>query len=265
MINLWRNKIPGYRSNLGNIPTLIPYMIDNFKKPTGAVIIYPGGGYTHHAEHEGENIALWINKLGLHAFVLKYRIYPYRYPYPILDGKRAVRYVRYNKDTWNIQNNKIAVLGFSAGGHLASTVGTIFDNGNFESLDPIEKISSRPDAMILCYPVITFGEYSHQGSIMNLLGESPEQELLSQLSNENNVTYDTPQTFLWHTSDDKCVPVENSMLFSSALGKHNIPHELHVFRSGRHGLGLARDNPSVSIWTKLCENWLHEIDFLPNH
>lgn len=262
MISLWEEKdIPGFDPELSeHIPAIIPYVIDT-QKPTGAVIVFPGGGYSHRAYHEGEPVALWLNSIGISAFVLEYRVSPYRYPYPLLDAKRAIRYVRYHAKEWNIDPDRIGVLGFSAGGHLASTVGTHFDLGDANSDDPIERISCRPDAMILCYPVISFGEFRHDGSMRSLLGDNPSQDMITLLSNETQVTADTPPTFLWHTANDSGVPVENSLLFASALSKNKVPFELHVFPDGRHGLGLAQEHPQVKVWTKLCEKWLKSIGF----
>jgi acetyl esterase/lipase len=152
-------------------------------------------------------------------------------------------------------------MGFSAGGHLASTVGTHFDDGRADAEDPVDRMSCRPDAMILCYPVITFGEYRHHGSMINLIGENPSDELIKLLSNELHVTPDTPPTFLWHTADDQAVPVQNSLLFAEALRRCGVPFELHIYPHGRHGLGLALGEPSVSSWTELCARWLKNLGF----
>ncbi len=261
MIELWDKDIPGFDPAISDhIPGIIPYIIDA-QEPTGAVIVFPGGGYSHRAQHEGEPIALWLNSIGISAFVLEYRVSPYRYPYPLLDAKRAIRYVRYHAQEWNIDPKKIGILGFSAGGHLAATVGTHFDLGNSDSDDPIERVSCRPDAMVLCYPVITFVEFRHDGSMRALLGDNPSPDMIDMLSNESQVTTDTPPAFLWHTANDQAVPVENSLLFAGALSKNKVPFELHIFPDGRHGLGLARENPQVREWTRLCENWLKTMGF----
>lgn len=262
MIRLWEKDIPGYDEKLDKtIPGIMPYLVESDKKH-GAVIVIPGGAYGMKAPHEGEPIARWLNKIGLSAFVLDYRVSPYEYPYPIIDGKRAVRYVRYNAKKWNIAEDKIAVLGFSAGGHLASTLGTHFDYGDKNSNDAIERVSCRPDAMILCYPVITFRKYTNYDTLYNLLGKTPDKELVNSLSNENSVTENTPSSFLWHTSDDEGVNVENSLMFASALKKYEIPFELHIFPNGSHGLGLAEEYPNIATWTKLCEQWLLGMNFM---
>jgi len=262
MIRLWESKIPGFDAGAGGeIPSMVPYVLSTVGKH-GAVIVIPGGGYGTRAPHEGEPVALWLNSIGLSAFVLNYRVAPYKHPYPMLDAQRAIRLVRYNAEKWNIDSEKIGVLGFSAGGHLASTVGTHFDDGDVNSEDPVEKVSSRPDAMILCYPVISFGEYGHHGSIINLLGENPPDDLRKSLSNEMHVSENTPPAFLWHTADDDVVPVENSLMFAAALSRKKVDFELHVFPRGVHGLGLAVSDPVVSLWTGLCEKWLIDKGFI---
>ncbi|HYH04090.1 MAG TPA: alpha/beta hydrolase [Bacillota bacterium] len=262
---LWEDVPPGYRLGVEDeeIPQFTPYLVSN--NPTqSAVIIFPGGGYHHRAKHEGEPVALWLNKLGISAFVVDYRVAPAKYPFPILDGKRAVRYVRTHGEQWGIAPDKIGVLGFSAGGHLAATVGTQFDTGNPESPDPVEQTSSRPDTLILCYPVISFDEYRHAGSVANLLGDDPNPELIRKMSLQYQVSGNTPPTFLWHTANDASVPVENSLLFAGALSQHQVPFELHIFPEGRHGLGLAAEQPTVAVWHDLCATWLRKIGFAPS-
>jgi acetyl esterase/lipase len=228
---------------------------------SSAVIVCPGGGYSRRAAHEGEPIAEWLNGLGISAFVLNYRVAPYEHPVPLQDAQRAIRTVRQHAEEWRIDPSRVGILGFSAGGHLASTAGTHYDAGDQESADPIERQSSRPDVMILCYPVISFEEYGHVGSKHNLLGETPDEKLVSLLSSEKQVTSDTPPTFLWHTSDDGAVPVENSLFFAGALARHKVPFDLHVFESGRHGLGIASDHAEAYIWPELCANWLNKQHF----
>lgn len=262
MIELWECEVPGYDKNLSDeLPSLVPYVINN-NKTNGAIIICPGGGYHHRAEHEGEPIALWLNSIGISAFVLNYRIAPYKDPIPLLDAQRAIRFVRYHADKWKIDKDKIGIMGFSAGGHLASSVGTHFDYGIKSAIDPVDNISCRPDAMILCYPVISFFEYRHNGSMVNLLGDFPNEARRAYLSNENSVSENTPKTFLWHTAEDQSVPVENSLLFAGALSKYRIPFQLHIFPNGRHGLGLAKEVEDVHKWTELCEVWLRKISFI---
>jgi acetyl esterase/lipase len=260
-INLWEGQAPGYNAQYSEEqPSITPYVIEDGKVHS-ALIVFPGGGYCMRADHEGEPLALWLNSLGISAFVLNYRVAPYKYPYPIMDAQRAIRLVRHRAQEWKIDGEKIGILGFSAGGHLASSAGTHYDYGNKTSEDVVERMSSRPDAMVLCYPVITFGEYRHDGSMVALLGHKPDEELRNSFSNENSVTEDTPCTFLWHTSDDGAVPVENSLMFASALRKSKVPFELHVFPKGPHGLGMAEGIPQVDQWVRLCESWLKSINF----
>ncbi len=228
----------------------------------GAVIVCPGGGYGGRADHEGEPIALWLNSIGIHAFVLRYRVAPYQYPSALLDVQRAIRYVKHRAEEWKINENKIGVLGFSAGGHLTASSGTLFDEGNPSSLDPIDRLSCRPDAIVLCYPVITMKPpYYHEGSMNNLLGSKPTSEQIEHLCLENQVTAQTPPTFLWHTADDQAVPVENSMQFASALRHAGVPFDLHVFEKGRHGLGLSPEDEHVASWTTVCGLWLQRYQF----
>ncbi len=240
-------------------PILEPYLISS-RQDTIAVIIFPGGGYGMRAAHEGEPVARWLNSIGLSAFVCHYRVAPHRYPTPLLDAKRAIRTVRAGSKEWGIDPDKIGVLGFSAGGHLAALSGVQFDPGINESEDPVENMPSNPNFMILCYPVISMqGPYAHFGSQMNLLGGNPTADMLEKVSPDEHVTSRTPPAFLWHTADDASVQVENVFLLSSALKKQGVPFELHVFPEGRHGLGLAKGEGAVEQWTSLCEKWLKDI------
>lgn len=266
-ILLWPQGAPGAMgTGKEDCPRLTPYLAGPIEQRSirGAIIICPGGGYSHRAAHEGGPIARWLVSLGLAAFVLDYRVSPYRHPVPLTDAQRAIRLVRANAPSWKIDPNRIGILGFSAGGHLATSAATIFDNSNPAASDPIDRESSRPNALVACYPVITFGEFRHHGSMINLLGEVHDETMRHNLSLENRVTQNTPPSFLWHTSDDQAVPVENSLLFAAALHKHNVPCSLHIFPHGPHGLGLAKNLPTtVSAWTTLCENWLREINLIP--
>lgn len=236
------------------IPRLTPYLPAGVSR--GAIVICPGGGYRMLAPHEGEPIARWLNGLGVAAFVLEYRVAPHRHPVPLGDAQRAIRLVRHHAAEWALADGPLGVLGFSAGGHLAASAGVFADDGERESADPVARASARPDALILCYPVLTFGESRHQGSIENLLGPDAPAAALAALSLETRVTPATPPTFLWHTADDAAVPVENSLLFAGALRRAGVPFALHVYPHGRHGLGLATDDPVVGSWTMLCGTWL---------
>jgi len=262
MMELWREDVPFAQGNLEeDKPVLESYCLNDGKRHA-AVIVCPGGGYMRRAEHEGKPIAEWLNACGISAFVLHYRVSPYQYPVPLIDAQRAIRYVRYHADEWDIDPERIGILGFSAGGHLAAAAGTHYDQGDEAAADPIDQVTSRPDAMILCYPVITFnGPHCHQGSRLAQLGEQPDPSLQDLLSNELQVTADTPPSFIWHTADDEAVHAENSLMFAASLSRHQVPYELHIYEKGRHGLGLALDHPHVAAWTKACESWLTERGF----
>ncbi|QHT62356.1 alpha/beta hydrolase [Paenibacillus lycopersici] len=260
LIELWPEGAPHAAGTTDeDRPALTPYLVDGSR---GAVIVFPGGGYGMRADHEGEPIALWLNSIGISAFVLRYRVAPYSHPSPLLDAQRAIRYVRLHAAEWGIDEQKIGILGFSAGGHLASTAGTQYDAGNPDAGDPIERMSSRPNALILCYAVITMkSPFTHEGSRENLLGKAPEAAMIERMSSETRVTADTPPTFLWHTSDDGAVPVENALEFALALRRADVPFDLHVYEKGRHGMGLAEDDPHVASWTTVCGLWLKRYGF----
>src|SRR6266850_1691854 len=259
---LWPNGAPG---TLGkedkDIPTLTPFFPPAAKASEAAMVVLPGGGYGGLAAHEGKDYALWLNEQGITAFVLKYRLglAGYRHPAMLQDAARSIRLVRAKASEWNLDPKRIGIMGSSAGGHLASTLLTHFDAGKTDATDPIERQSSRPDLGILCYAVITMGHFTHEGSKNNLLGKEPEPELVQELSNELHVTKETPPCFIWHTEEDKAVPVENSLQFADALRKNGVPFELHVYQKGAHGLGLgSRDyNPAKWLpWTHDCAYWL---------
>lgn len=263
---LWPGGAPGA---LGDAPDDQPSITIHLPPPGTAngtaVVVVPGGGYGHLAiDKEGHQVARWLNSLGVAAFVLKYRLGPkYRHPAMLMDAQRAIRTVRARAAEWNVDPSRIGILGFSAGGHLASTAGTHFDPGKPGSSDPIETVSSRPDFMILIYPVITLrDEYTHQGSKRNLLGPEPDPRLVELLSNERQVTPETPPTFLVHTTDDRAVPVENSLLFYQALRTAGVPAEMHVYQSGPHGFGLAPNDPVLSSWLERCEDWMARLNLL---
>jgi acetyl esterase/lipase len=240
-----------------DIPTLTPFIPARGIATGAAIVVCPGGGYQHLADHEGAPIAQWLNSLGIAAFVLKYRLAPrYHHPAPMQDAARAIRTVRARAAEWGINPAKIGILGFSAGGHVASTAGTHYDHGDARSPDPVERVSSRPDLMVLIYPVITMGEKAHAGSRRNLIGANPEAALVTLLSNEEQVNSQTPTTFLVHTVDDATVPVENSTMFAAALQRAKVPYELHVYQHGPHGFGLGAKLEGVSSWPGLCAEWL---------
>ncbi|HHH49371.1 MAG TPA: alpha/beta hydrolase [Saprospiraceae bacterium] len=243
-----------------------PALFINLAKtnPTkAAVLIIPGGGYTMIAmSHEGNKVAEWFNERGVHAFILRYSLGKFdgsgsKHPDMINDAKRAFRIIRSNAGKWGIDKNKIGVMGFSAGGHLASTLCTHFDDGNKNATDIIERESCLPNFCILAYPVITMEDsFTHWGSRRFLLGPTPSKKDIHELSNETQVSGITPPTFLFHTSDDKSVPVQNSIAYYLALRKYGIPVEMHIFEHGNHGVGLVVDDFALKQWSSLLENWL---------
>jgi acetyl esterase/lipase len=267
-IPLWPNGAPGARGTdaAKDIPTITPYLPAADKATGAAVVVCPGGGYGALAGHEGRDYALWLNERGVAAFVLKYRLgsHGYRHPAMLHDVQRAVRLVRSRAGEWKLDAARIGVMGSSAGGHLASTALTHFDAGQPDAADPVERVSSRPDLGILCYPVISMGQLGHAGSRKNLLGENPSPELVALLSSELRVTKDTPPTFVWHTRDDPVVDVRNALAFASALLDKGVPFDLHVYQTGRHGLGLGvrpyepgkTDPKELLPWTVDLAYWL---------
>jgi acetyl esterase/lipase len=256
---LWENGAPGALGQADtDKPTLTAYFAPRGSSGT-AVIVAPGGGYGNLAmEHEGRQEAYWFNAMGVTAFVLKYRLGPrYHHPVELGDAQRAIRIVRSRASEFNVLPDRIGMMGFSAGGHLTSTAGTHFDAGNAGAPDVVERASSRPDFLILGYPVISFDPaVAHAGSVRNLLGDSPDPKLIEDLSNDLRVTAQTPPTFLFHTSNDPGVPVENSVRFYLALRKAKVPAEMHLFENGPHGVGMALADPALSSWTTLLMNWM---------
>jgi acetyl esterase/lipase len=230
-----------------------------------AAVVCPGGSYQRLAsDHEGKQVAEWLNGLGVSAFVLQYRVGPrYRHPAPLHDAQRALRLVRARARELGVAAGRVGIVGFSAGGHLASTAGTHFDEGRPDAADPVERAGSRPDFMVLAYPVISLDStFTHERSLTNLLGPQPDARLARELSNERRVTARTPPAFLFHTSDDTTVDVENSVAFYRALRAAGVAAELHVFATGRHGVGLAPHDPVLSAWPKLCAEWMRGLGLL---
>lgn len=268
---LWPNGTPSAAGNEdADQPSLTIYLPQNedgsYKKCDSGVVVCPGGGYGHLAmDHEGKQIAEYFNSHGVAAFVLKYRLGPrYRHPSMMNDVQRAIRYVRMNASELGISPKKIGVMGFSAGGHLASTAATHFDAGDPKASEPVDRLSSRPDFAILVYPVITFTNPAmHKGSRKNLLGDKADDpEMQQYLSNELQVTDKTPPTFLMHTTEDTGVPPENSILFYQALVKAKVPAEMHVYEKGRHGLGLAKNTPGTAEWSEALAKWMQNHDWM---
>lgn len=259
-ILLWPHGAPGAKGTAErDKPSITVYSPPAARRNGCAVVVCPGGGYGHLAVgHEGKDVAEWFNTFGVTAFVLRYRIAPhYHHPAPLNDAQRALRVVRHNAKKWDIDPHRVGIMGFSAGGHLVTTAATHFDRGKRDAADPIDRESCRPDFLIACYPVVTLtSKYTHQGSKRNLLGSSPDPKLVKSLSNELQVTKDTPPTFLFHTSTDRVVPAENSVLFYLACRKAAVPAELHVYARGRHGVGLAPKDPVLRSWPGRLKDWM---------
>lgn len=265
---LWPAGAPGAKGEAEDDQPTLTAHLPAARKATGtAVVVCPGGGYGHLAiGYEGHDVARWLADHGVVGFVLKYRHRGngYGHPAPLDDAQRALRTVRARAAEFGVDPERIGILGFSAGGHLASSAGVHFDAGDPDAADAIERASSRPDFLILCYPVISFtAPVTHQGSRQNLLGKDPDPKLVRKFSTELQVTAGTPPTFLWHTTADKAVPAENSVLFYLALRAAGVPAELHVYEHGRHGLGLAKDAPGAQRWTASCFDWLRGRGLLP--
>src|SRR5215203_6593210 len=258
-IPLWEDPAPGALGNEdADRPTVTIYRAARGASSTG-VVVAPGGGYGALAmDHEGRQVAAYFNAMGVAAFVLKYRLGPkYHHPVELGDAQRALRLVRTRAQEFGVNANRIGLMGFSAGGHLAATAGTRFDAGNPSAPDPIDRAGSRPDFLILGYPVITFeAGVTHAGSVRNLLGENPDPKLVALMSNELHVTAQTPPTFLFHTNADTGVVAENSVRFYLALRKAKVPAEMHIFENGPHGVGLALGDPALGQWPVLLTNWL---------
>ena len=260
-IRLWPGDAPLAKGKEAfDIPSLTVYKP---KTPCGsAVVVCPGGAYSMLAEHEGKDYALYLNRFGIAAFVLKYRLGSngYHQPAMLLDVSRAIRTVRLRAKEFSVDPLKIGVMGSSAGGHLASTVLTHFDSGDSNSSDPIDRLSSRPDFGVLCYAVISLSKIGHEYSKKMLLGDNPPEALVRDLSNETQVKSDTPPCFIWHTFEDGAVPVENSQMFADALKKAGVPYELHVYEKGQHGIGLNAkpDSDNVHPWARELIRWMIE-------
>lgn len=257
---LWPKGAPGARGGKDSDKPHVDVYLPEGDRPVSAIVICPGGAYGALAlDHEGKQVADWLSSIGVAAYVLHYRHHGggYRHPVPLEDAQRAVRLVRSRASEAGYPADHIGILGFSAGGHLASTVGTHFDRGNASAHDPIDRQGCRPDFMVLAYPVITLtGKAAHLGSVHNLLGDRPDAKLAAQYSSNTQVTNETPPTFLMHTTADRAVLPQNSILFYSALVEHNVPAELHIYEEGPHGVGLGKKYPGASQWSEACAQWL---------
>lgn len=266
VLRLWSGAAPGAQgTGEGDIPQMTAYLPRSNATDMTAVIVLPGGGYRALSMNsEGRQVANYLNSMGIAAFVLQYRLGPrYHHPVELDDAQRAIRTVRSHANEWHIAQNRIGIMGFSAGGHLAATASTRFDSGKPNASDGVDRVSSRPDFSILCYPVISLTEaWTHQGSKLNLLGENPAPGLAKTMSMENAVTAQTPPTFIFQTNADTTVPAENSVYYYLALRKAGVSAEMHVFENGPHGVGLAMYDPALSEWPKLLVNWLRAHGFI---
>ncbi len=248
----------------GFMPKMVTYILSGEEKRP-AVVIFPGGGYVHTSEREAERIAVSYNAAGYHAFVVYYCVAPHTQPLPILNAAKAVEIIRNNAEKWNVASDKISVCGFSAGAHLAASLCTLWNDGEIFGNDEAKNAKHMPNASVLCYPVITSGEYAHKGSFENLTGSKEENALWEKYSLEKRVSSETPPAFLWHTYFDPTVPVENTLLYATALRKNNVPFEIHIFEKGGHGLSLVSDETIWSVnafqreypWLKLSVEWLN--------
>lgn len=260
VIPLWTGAAPGaLGSEESDIPAVTVYLPRNVVPNTPAIVVCPGGGYQSLASnHEGRQVASFLNSLGIAAFVLRYRLGPrYHHPIELGDAQRAIRTLRSHAADWRLDPNRIGIIGFSAGGHLAVSAATHFDAGEKDAPDAVDRLGSRPDFVVLGYPVISMTEsWTHQGSRNNLLGNNPDPELARSLSGELAVTKETPPTFIFQTNADTTVPAENSVYYYLALRKAGVPAEMHIFEKGPHGVGLANDDPALSEWPRLLANWL---------
>ncbi len=270
VIPLWNETAP-HQAGTGpnDIPSLTLFLPAQATSSTPAIVLFPGGGYEMLAfEHEGINEAKWFQERSVAAFVLKYRLpsHGYRHPVPLLDAQRALRLVRCRAAEWKIQPDKIGIMGFSAGGHLASTLETHFDAGDSQATDPVDRLSCRPDFAALIYPVISLkGGIAHQGSMQNLLGPQPDPALIDDLSNQDRVTAQTPPTILVHPEDDSVVPIANSDVMFAALQKAGVPAAFLRYPKGEHGFGYGPNNYNnngPTDWLARVHNWLKEQGFM---
>jgi acetyl esterase/lipase len=260
VITLWPGRAPGaLGTDESDTPALTVFLPRNVGPNTPAAIVCPGGSYLRLASnHEGRQVASFLNSLGIAAFVLRYRLGPrYHHPIELGDAQRAIRTVRAHAAEWRLDPSHIGIVGFSAGGHLAMTASTHFDAGRADAEDVVDRAGSRPDFAVLGYPVISMTEpWTHRGSRTNLLGDNPDPALAKSLSGEQVVIPQTPPTFIFQTNEDTTVPAENAVYYYLALRKAGVAAEMHIFEKGAHGLGLANDNAALSTWSSLLANWL---------
>ena len=267
VIPLWSGAAPGaLGTDTTDIPVVTVFLPRTMTASTPAVIVCPGGSYIRLASnHEGRQVANYLNSLGVAAFVLRYRLGPrYHHPVELGDAQRAIRLLRSHAADWHLDPARIGIMGFSAGGHLAMSASTHFDVGMSNAVDAVDRVSSRPDISVLGYPVISMTEaWTHAGSRTALLGANPDPALAQSLSGERSVIQTTPPTFLFQTNEDTTVPAENATYYYLALRRAGVPAELHIFERGPHGVGLANSDAALSEWSKLLANWLRVRNFIP--
>ncbi len=264
-IRLWSEDAPLAKgSEAGDIPTITPYVVET-SKPGPAILVCPGGGYAHLAAHEGEPVALWLNQLGISAFVLSYRLAPYRFPVPLIDGQRAMRWIRHRARELGVDPERVGAIGFSAGGHLAAMLSNPPQKGTSvpSDLDAVDSQDARPNLSILAYAVTIIEGPKAHGTARNLFGDGTGQDsdIWRQCSIPDLVSDANPPTFVWHTAEDTTVPVHHALKYAEELAKHEIPFALHVFQRGRHGLGLDPENQGAQAWTELVATWLGSYGF----
>lgn len=265
MVNVWNGTPIGYKKEYDNEHNLDRPALEEFAIQDGKIhscfLIFPGGGYDHMSDHEGANVAEELNKKGISAFVFYYRVAPYAHPTYIYDVKRAIRYIRYNAEKYNIDPEKIGVMGFSAGGHLASVLAEHYDHYEYDAIDDIDSVSAKPNALGMCYPVVSITKpISHKRSSDNISGG--DENVRQVLSAELSVRDDMPPTFIWHTFEDKSVDCRNSLEMAMALKEKECPFELHIFPKGKHGLDLAKGVEGTEQWFDLYVDWLKRIGFI---
>lgn len=251
-VNLWENTPGAY----DKIPALDVYIPEN-KTSDIAVVVLPGGGYTYHADYEGQGFAEFLNSNGITAFVLPYRVAPHQFPLPLLDARRAIRYVRHHSEEYGIHKNKVYIMGASAGGHLAALTATYKEPIEFEGVDEIDKESFRPDGQILCYPVIELlGDgLIHYGAVEKLLGD--RKHTMGNALSPNLIADETaPRAFIWHAFGDAAVNASHSIRYAQRLTRMNVAAELHIYGGGRHGMGLSQEDPHIASWTQALLKWL---------
>jgi acetyl esterase/lipase len=266
VVPLWKGAAPGaLGSDERDIPAFTVYLPRTMNARTPAMIVCPGGSYRAlAANHEGRQVAAYLNSLGIAAFVLRYRLGPrYHHPIELGDAQRAIRTLRSHGEEWRLDPVRIGIMGFSAGGHLAMSASTLFDAGNPSADDVVDRSASRPDIVVLGYPVISMtAAWTHAGSKTSLLGDDADAGEARRLSGELAVTKDTPPTFIFQTNEDRTVAAENSLHYFLALRQAGVPAEMHVFEKGPHGVGLANDDPSLAPWSTLLATWLRGRGFI---